>query len=54
MCLGRLVHTECICDSKSISWGCTCVWEGRFMLSVYLIVTAFLEDVHLSGKVSSC
>ena len=34
------VHAECIPDGNSIPGGCTCVWEGKFMLSVYLMVTA--------------
>ena len=38
MCLGRLVHAECTPYGNPIPWGCTCVWEGRFILSVYVIV----------------
>ena len=48
------VHAECIPDGNCIPGGCTCVWEGKFMLSVYLMVTSFLGDVHVSGKVGLC
>ena len=54
MCLGWLIHAECIPDGNSIPGGCTCVLEGRFMLSIYLMVTPFLGDVHVSEKVGSC
>ena len=53
MCLGKLVHAECIPYGDTIPGGCTCVWEGKFILSVYVIVNPFLGDIHVSGKVSS-
>ena len=54
MCLGRLVHAECRPDGNSIPGGYTCVWDGKFMLMVDLMVMPFLGYVHVSGKVSSC